>query len=224
VLINADFTKRAIVHAARTPWIPSPMPGVERRMLDRVGDEIARATSIVRYAAGSAFSEHVHGGGEEFLVLQGVFQDEHGDFPTDTYVRNPPQSHHRPRSDAGCVLFVKLHQFDPDDRVHVCLDSRSVESISDAAHPGVLQQALFEDARESVRVETVAANTSFDVGDDGGYELLVLAGQLVGLDEIFDVLSWMRLPPGEHARLTTGLAGARMWVKRGHLKQQLRTP
>jgi anti-sigma factor ChrR (cupin superfamily) len=72
--LNADFTKRAVVHAATLGWKASPMPGVERRMLDRVGDEVARATSIVRYAPGSHFSPHVHGGGEEFLVLEGAFQ------------------------------------------------------------------------------------------------------------------------------------------------------
>ena len=66
--INADFSQRVVVHAAQLPWVPSPMAGVERRMLDRIGDEVARATSIVRYAPGSQFSPHTHGGGEEFLV------------------------------------------------------------------------------------------------------------------------------------------------------------
>jgi len=67
--LNADFAKRALVHAAKLDWKASPMPGVERRMLDRIGDEVARATSIVRYAPQSQFSPHVHDGGEEFLVL-----------------------------------------------------------------------------------------------------------------------------------------------------------
>ena len=95
--LNADFTKRAAVHSADIPWFPSPMAGVERRMLDRVGDEVARATTIVRYAAGSQFPAHTHGGGEEFFVLDGVFTDEHGDYPTGSYVRNPPTSRHNAR-------------------------------------------------------------------------------------------------------------------------------
>ena len=78
--LNADFTQQAIVHGAFISWQPSPIPGVERRMLDRIGDEVARATTIVRYAPGSQLSPHTHGGGEEFLVLEGVFQDEHGDY------------------------------------------------------------------------------------------------------------------------------------------------
>jgi anti-sigma factor ChrR (cupin superfamily) len=77
-------------------------------MLDRIGDEVVRATSIVRYAPGSHFSAHTHGGGEEFFVLNGVFQDEHGDYPVGSYVRNPPTSSHVPGSDLGCVIFVKL--------------------------------------------------------------------------------------------------------------------
>jgi anti-sigma factor ChrR (cupin superfamily) len=72
--LNADFSHRVAVHAARLPWIASPIAGVDRRMLDRIGDEVARATSIVRYAPASRFSTHTHGGGEEFLVLEGVFQ------------------------------------------------------------------------------------------------------------------------------------------------------
>src|SRR5918993_663748 len=107
---NHDGTQRRL-HPARLPWAPSPMAGVERRMLDRVGGEVARATSIVRYAPGSRFSAHAHGGGEEFLVLEGVFSDEHGDFPTGSYVRNPPTSRHTPGSESGCTLFVKLWQF-----------------------------------------------------------------------------------------------------------------
>ena len=129
--LNADFTKRAFVHAATLDWKTSPMPGVKRRMLDRIGDEVARATSIVRYAPGSHFSPHVHGGGEEFLVLEGVFQDEHGDFPAGCYVRNPPQSRHTPGSKPGCTMFVKLWQFDLADRRHVRLDTNKMALLAD---------------------------------------------------------------------------------------------
>ena len=135
--LNADFTKRVAVHAAQMPWKPSPMPGVDRRMLDRMGDEVARATSIVRYAPGSAFSPHVHTGGEEFLVLDGVFQDEHGDFPTGTYVRYPPQTSHTPASEPGCTIFVKLWQFDPADRNQIRIDTNAGTYAADVARPGV---------------------------------------------------------------------------------------
>ena len=123
-LINADFTQRVVIPTETMPWIPSPQAGVERRMLDRIGGEVARATSLVRYAPQSRFSAHEHGGGEEFLVLEGVFSDEHGDYPAGVYVRNPVGSRHTPRSEPGCTMLVKLHQFRPGDSRRVVLDSQ----------------------------------------------------------------------------------------------------
>src|SRR6185437_12868661 len=95
------------------PWIPSPTAGIERRLLDRIGGEVARATSLVRYAPNSSFPAHEHALGEEFFVLSGVFSDEHGDYGEGTYVRNPPRSHHTPRTLPGCTILVKLRQMKP---------------------------------------------------------------------------------------------------------------
>jgi anti-sigma factor ChrR (cupin superfamily) len=73
--LRSDFRLREVVYTPDLPWSPSPLAGVERRMLDRVGDEVARATSIVRYEPGSRFSAHTHDLGEEILVLEGTFSD-----------------------------------------------------------------------------------------------------------------------------------------------------
>src|SRR6267154_2567497 len=100
--LNHDLAAAAIVDSNVLAWTPSPLPGVERRFLERDGGEIARATSIVRYAPGGAFSPHVHDKGEEYLVLSGVFSDESGDFAQGTYVRNPPGSRHAPFTRDGC--------------------------------------------------------------------------------------------------------------------------
>ena len=108
--LNAAFDQQVLIHSDQLEWIASPMAGVDRRMLDRIGAEVARATTIVRYAEGSRFSEHTHSGGEEFIVLEGIFQDEHGDYHAGTYVRNPPTTAHTPRSEMGCTIFVKLCQ------------------------------------------------------------------------------------------------------------------
>ncbi len=123
--INADLSQRAVVYSDQLPWVNSPLKGVQRRMLERDGDEVARATSIVRYAPNSAFSAHSHGAGEEFLVLEGVFSDEHGDFGPGMYVRNPPGSRHTPSSAPGCTIFVKLRQMAPDDQEYVRIDTVS---------------------------------------------------------------------------------------------------
>ena len=96
--INDALRIPVIVEASQLPWVASPARGVDRRMLFRIGDEVARATSIVRYAPRSAFPRHTHGGGEEVVVLEGVFQDEHGDYPAGSYFRNPPGTSHVPAS------------------------------------------------------------------------------------------------------------------------------
>jgi quercetin dioxygenase-like cupin family protein len=172
--INADFTKRASVHAATSDWVQSPMPGVERRMLDRVGDEIARATSIVRYAPGTAFSPHTHAGGEEFFVLDGIFQDERGDYPAGSYIRNPPTSRHTPRSQAGCTIFVKLFQFDPADRSHVNIDTRLIDAVAPAGRQGMKLIPLFNDGREDVRLEDWREGASVLLDVPGGFEVSCL--------------------------------------------------
>jgi hypothetical protein len=126
MLINADFSLPAIVVPKDDAWQCSPESGVDRLMLDRIGDEVARATSIVRYARGSSFPRHLHAKGEEFLVLSGVFSDEHGDYPTGCYVRNPPGSGHSPFSADGCRILVKLRQFDAADLTPVVVKTRDV--------------------------------------------------------------------------------------------------
>jgi anti-sigma factor ChrR (cupin superfamily) len=109
--INANFKAFASAHFDATKYLASPSLGVNRFMLDRVGNEMARATTIVEYQPNSHFPQHSHVGGEEYLVLSGTFHDEHGTYPVGTYVRNPIGSQHAPWvQDDGCVILVKLLQ------------------------------------------------------------------------------------------------------------------
>jgi hypothetical protein len=215
--LNADFSQRVAVHAARLPWVASPIPGVDRRMLDRIGDEVARATSIVRYAPASRFSAHTHGGGEEFLVLDGVFQDEHGDYPAGSYVRNPPTSRHTPGSAPGCVLFVKLWQFDLQDRTPVRRNHQALVYEPAPGRPGVEIAALFDDSREDVRMERWQPGISVALDLPGGGELLVLDGGFEEGGEDFAPQSWLRLPLRGRLTATAGRDGCTLWAKTGHL-------
>ena len=222
--LNADFSRRAAIHAARLAWTPSPIAGVERRMLDRIGDEVARATSIVRYAPESRFSAHTHGGGEEFLVLEGVFQDEHGDYPAGSYVRNPPTSHHTPGSAPGCVLFVKLWQFDPEDRVHLRTDTGRTPYVPAPGRPGVEIMPLFRDQSEDVRLERWRPGAATRLAVPGGAEFLVLDGDFEEGAERFERQSWLRLPSGSVLEAAAGPAGCTVWVKTGHLRHVRAAP
>jgi anti-sigma factor ChrR (cupin superfamily) len=212
--LNADFKKRVVVHSDQLEWIPSPMPGVDRRMLDRIGDEVARATSIVRYAPNSKFSAHTHTGGEEFIVLDGVFQDEHGDFPKGTYVRNPPTTSHTPGSDDGCTIFVKLWQFDMDDRAQFRKDMASELS---ASKDGVSTVELHRDDREIVTFSDLTAGVSFTNEGAGGIEMLVISGSVVEGGEELSKGAWLRLPDGDALNVVAGSDGAKIWIKTGHL-------
>ena len=216
MLLNDDFTARALVHAASLDWTPSPSRGVERRMLFRMGEEKARATSIVRYAADSHFARHGHPGGEDFLVLEGVFQDETGDFPAGTYVRNPPGTGHAPKSAEGCTIFVKLWQFRQDDSEPVT--RRPGEGKPAALRSGVLSSAvLFEGADERVVIEEWRAGAPVEIPNPEGLELLLLAGSFQEDQDMLVPLSWMRLPPGQDFHALSGPGGARVWYKQAPL-------
>lgn len=205
--LNSDFTERVVVHGDDIDWVASPMPGVYRHMLDRVGGEVARATSVVRYDAGSAFSRHVHGGGEEYFVLEGTFQDDEGDFPAGSYVRNPPTSAHTPRSEPGCVIFVKLWQFEPDDRHQMHADMLAPTDDTE----------LFRDALEEVRIRPFLAQEDFELHCPGGAELFVLEGELEESGDYLRRWSWLRVPEDSKLKGKAGPAGARVWMKLGNV-------
>ena len=212
--LNADFSRRVVIHSEDEPWKASPMPGVERRMLDRIGGEVARATTIVRYAPGSKFSAHTHSGGEEFIVLEGVFQDEHGDFPAGTYVRNPPTTSHTPGSEEGCTIFVKLWQFDMDDRNQFRKD---MAAELQPAGTGLTVAELHNDSRERVSYLEAEPGAAIEVAEPGGIELLVIDGTLTEVGEELRRGSWLRLPEGTPLSATAGPEGVKIWMKTGHL-------
>jgi anti-sigma factor ChrR (cupin superfamily) len=215
--LNADFTARVVVHSEALEWQASPMAGVDRRMLDRIGDEVARATTIVRYAPKSHFSPHTHTGGEEFIVLEGVFQDEHGDFPAGSYVRNPPTTSHTPGSAKGCVIFVKLWQFAPEDRTQIMIDMNKMEPVAAAGRTGVSVVPLFHDARETVRMEHWAPGATVTMDLPQGGEYLVLEGDFSEGGDTLNKGSWLRLPVGGTLSAKAGQNGAKVWMKLGHI-------
>jgi hypothetical protein len=192
-------------------------------MLDRMGDEIARATTIVRYAPGSRFSRHTHDGGEEFLVLEGVFQDEHGDYPAGAYVRNPPGTSHTPNAEQGAVILVKLWQFDMADRTAVRLDWNAVPPVAPGP-AGVATAPLHFGSGEIVRIETWSANTPVHLAGHGGFEAFVLDGGFREGGEHFIQHSWLRLPPRADLAALADPEGALVWVKTGHLSVPPRRP
>ena len=198
--LRSNFDQIVHVTPDQHVWTPSPLPGVERVMLDRIGGERAVATSLVRYAAGAGYSPHEHGAGEEFIVLDGEFADEQGRYPPLTYVRNPPGSVHRPFSDPGCTLFVKLRQFHPEDQ------RRCVLPIPERClNDGWRTELLHEHRGEQAAIVRAAAGANVRLrASHYCRELLVLRGLITWQTEQTRTLapqSWFRLAPGHPLRV-----------------------
>lgn len=215
--VNADFSRRVVLQTNDLPWIASPHSGVARRLLDRLGGEVARATSLVRYAPASRFAAHDHALGEEFLVLDGVFSDEHGDYAKGTYVRNPPGSRHTPLTGEGCTIFVKLRQMQKQEVRRVVIDT-TVAIWRPGKVPGLSSIELHtEPGGETAAIERLAPGTHVDAYDiSAGEEMLVLEGDLDDGLACHRSGTWVRNPPGLRHGLNTN-GGALYWVKRAHL-------
>lgn len=214
--LNADLQQRAVAFTEELPWKDSPMAGVQRRMLDRDGDEVARATSIVRYAPNSYFKRHTHTGGEEYFVLEGIFSDEHGDFGPGSYVRNPVNSSHTPFSKDGCTILVKLRQMDPKDQQQVYI-STTEGNWQPGDVPGLEIMPLHKYETEQVAMMKLATSTTLPGNKDmGGEEIFVLEGALKDNEGSYPKGTWLRHPPG-HISTLCSTEECLIFRKTGHL-------
>jgi anti-sigma factor ChrR (cupin superfamily) len=215
--INHDITQRVVLHTPQMDWVGSPATGVQRKMLDRVGDEVARATSVVRYEPGAAFTAHAHGGGEEILVLDGVFSDEHGQYPAGTYLRHPPGSQHSPASQTGCLLLVKLWQFCSGDQQSVQIDTQTAQWYQGMV-PGLTVLPLHEFNGVNTALVRWAPDTVFNRHiHPGGEEIFVLEGVFHDEHGSYPTGAWIRSPRYSQHTPFTQSEGALIYVKTGHL-------
>lgn len=219
--LNADFSRKVVIRPDDYEWVESPSAGVTRMMLDRIGGEVARATSLVRFEPNASFSEHVHGGGEEFFVLEGAFGDEHEIYPAGTYVRNPIGTSHSPRvGPEGCLILVKLYQFDDDDAAQFAIDTTSA-AWSPGSIPGIDYIPLHEHGSEIVALIRWGPNLPFaSQGYEGGEEVFVIEGAYYDEDGDYPAGTWVRRPSMSASTPFTREEGALIYVKTGHLPRQ----
>ena len=215
--IHSDFAERIVLHADELVWQPAPQAGVMRKYLDRVGDEVARASSIVRYEPNTSFAQHAHDGGEEILVLDGCFSDEKGDYSAGMYLRNPPGSQHAPFSKDGCTLFVKLRQFERSDHQELRINTKASDWYPGLV-PGLSVMPLHEHQGISTALVRWAPNTVFNPHvHPGGEEIYVLDGVFHDEFGVYPKGSWIRSPRYSKHAPFTGSEGALIYVKVGHL-------
>lgn len=214
--LRADWSVRCAVNAHELPWEPSPSPLVQRRLLERQGGEVARATSVVRYQPGARFSEHLHELGEEILVLDGTLSDESGDYPAGTYLKNPPGSRHAPFSESGCTLWVKLRHLDPDDQEQVAIDTRHAAWLPGMV-PGLRVLPLSSHATQHTAMVRWAPGTVFnDHRHFGGEEIWVVEGVFSDEHGDYPAGTWLRSPHlSQHRPFSR--EGCVILVKTGHL-------
>ena len=213
--INSDYSKRVVINHHELPWVPSPEVGIERRMLDRIGGEIAKASSIVRYLPHSYFPMHTHEFGEEILVLDGILSDEIGDYPAGTYIMNPPGSSHAPHSKTGCTLFVKLRHLGVDQVERELIDTKSAPWHQGMV-PGLHVMPLMRQGNGSTLVRW-APQTYFNPHKHyGGEEIFVVDGVFEDEHGRYPAGSWIRSP---HLSLHQPFSkeGCTIFVKTGHL-------
>jgi len=215
LLVHPDFSQRASVTADEHRWVPSPQAGVTRMMLDRLGGEHARATSLVQYAPASVFPPHAHPGGEEILVLSGIFSDDSGHHGPGCYLRNPPGSAHQPSSLDGALIFVKLWQMPTEDSRTLRIDTRDRSAwVRDGLHEVC---PLHHTDHEQVSLMRLPPNHALALDTRGGAELLVLEGEVMENATALGPLSWLRLPPGDGLEFRAGTCGVTVYLKTGHL-------
>ena len=217
--LNGDLTARVTVDTTRMEWSASPSPTVARKRVHLVGPaESGQVTSVVRYAAGSMFPAHDHPDGEEIFVLEGVFSDEHGDWPAGTYLLNPEGFRHAPFSRPGCVLFVKLRQFPGRDRERVAIATPLLR-WRPGATPGIEVKPLYAQPgfTDSTRLERWAAGARRGrVTYVAGAELFVLEGELEDEAGRYGAGTWLRFPVGaQHSPVTA--RGCVLYIKEGGL-------
>lgn len=197
--INANLRVRAVAHTGQMQWTASPSGTVWRKRVHRVGPpESGQVTSIVRYEPKSSFPAHDHPDGEEIVVLDGVFSDEHGDWPTGTYLLNPEGFRHAPFSEAGCLLLVKLRQYPGRDRRHVVIDTDALEWQPDEV-PGVAIKVLYKQPGYSDETTLERWDAGAEVGVvayEHGAELFVIDGEFADEEGSYSKGSWLRMPPG----------------------------
>jgi anti-sigma factor ChrR (cupin superfamily) len=215
-MLNMDFSRPIVCDTTKMEWFPSPKPGVWRKPLAREEKERGHATSIVRYDPGASFHNHDHPGGEEILVLEGTFSDATGDFHAGTYFRNPAGFIHAPFSKEGCVILVKLHQFQPDDTRRLAIETDKGE-WQELAH-GLKVQVLHEHREEKVvLLKLPAAAPYLSLDHPGGEEIYVISGNLRDDSGSYPAGTWLRFPPGS-SHCPVAVEDAVLWIKSGHLR------
>ncbi len=212
---NMNFNLRVFINPSEESWVESPAKDVVRIPFEREAAESGHTTSLVRYLPGTSFRKHSHPLGEEIFVLEGIFSDEEGNYPAGTYIRNAPGTSHAPFSKEGCLLLVKLNQFNPMDGLKVRIDTKNGDWRQ--GHGNLKVFPLHTYGTENTALvkwpahEVFLPHTHF-----GGEEIFVIQGTFMDDHGNYPIHSWLRSPhmSQHHPRVEDETI---IFVKTGHL-------
>ena len=191
--INMDFNNKVSIKTNEQGWIESPSKKVLRVPLEREKAESGHVTSVVKYLPRSKFDAHTHPMGEEIFVIEGIFSDEHGDYPAGSYLRNPPGTSHSPFSIGGCTLLVKLDQFDSKDLKQINLDTNKEDWLD--GHGGLKVMPLHSfNASETALVKWPKGEKFLPHSHFRGEEIFVLSGVFKDEHGEYPKGTWLRSP------------------------------
>lgn len=196
-------------------WENSPMQGVQRKRMAYEEIERGHATSIVKFHPNSHFRQHAHPLGEEILVLDGIFSDEHDDYKAGCYIRNPEGFSHTPFSNNGCIILVKLHQFQTEDTQTVRIDINKSPYLSYNDSFDVLTLHEFK-GEKTILLRFKNQSPQPIPSALGGEEIYILSGKASDSFGQYSQGTWLRSPTLKHQNLMVEKE-AHILVKSGHL-------
>ena len=101
---QAGDTEKLVIRPEDQKW----QPGIGRLRVLPLHSFEAEHTALVFWPENEVFQPHTHWGGEEIVVLEGRFIDEHGEYPAGSWLRSPHMSRHFPRVEEETLIWVKV--------------------------------------------------------------------------------------------------------------------
>lgn len=217
--LNIDFERVVVVNTEELPWLPMTGEGVTQRLLEKIGTDICRTTTIIRCLAGSPIPAHALDQGEEIIVLEGEYTDELGVYPAGSYIKNSKGAQRTSITKIGCVLFVKQGHLQQDDTERVVVDVANSDWRQGLV-AGLSVMPLSEFKGEHNALVRWQPGTVFTAHRHwGGEEIYVIEGVFEDEFGRYPKGTWVRNPHlSQHAPFSR--EGCTIFVKVGHLPEK----
>jgi len=101
---HPDDTETVVLRPEEQTW----RPGIGNLSVSSLHNYGTENTALVLWPENEVFQPHTHWGGEEIVVIKGMFIDEFGEYPAGSWIRSPHLSQHFPRVAEETLILVKV--------------------------------------------------------------------------------------------------------------------